>query len=220
MRLAFPTEPLRLLAGPGGVRALGWKLFRALTRVDRYEWLSRRLDLPARGAPAARPTAAGELVSVLSPQDWQLLDAELRAQLDDGSGWGVEPLLQGGARIYAYVTGREVQCQVTIDTRMARLTAPCELAVLLESGECFLSFLVTAPRWQRQGLAAALVQDVMQRLGADGLRHCHCHVQATNVKSLRTFARAGWCSSGTLWARTGRRLIHSRLPAGVTVSST
>ena len=217
VRSLHVKDRIQLLAAPGGLRAGFWKLVRAVTQLDRYEWLSRDVRDGADYQPLATPEAAGVLVSIRSLHDWGLIDPRLREQLDAGSGWGVEPVVSRGARIYAFVVADKVQCQVTIDTRVARINTPCKLEVELQPGECFLSFLVTTPDWQRHGLAVALVQRAMQRLAKDGFRHCHCHVQATNVKSLRTFARAGWVRSGALWAWHQDRLLRARLPPGIAV---
>jgi ribosomal protein S18 acetylase RimI-like enzyme len=218
------SAQLRLLAAPGGFQAAAWLVLRRLVGLDRYAWLTVPLAgvgafgsaaHAARAQAVSWPAVAGRWLVLKSPQEWHGLSTPVQQQLDDGSGWGVLPLLSAGARLYACVLGDEVQCQVTIDVRRGRVNTPCELVIVLDEGDCFLSFLVTAPAWRRHGLAAAVVDRAMRELGGEGYRHCHCHVQASNVRSLGTFDKAGWARTGWLVVSRSRQLLGHRVPQGV-----
>lgn len=202
-------ERLQLATSRGGPSAVLFGAARLLLRLDVYKILTIDLRVPAElsGTPPLPPDV--RFLRILGPDDFLSCSLSIQAQLDDGSGWGVRPVLANGGRLYALIASDEVLSQVTIDTRTARVDTPTRLSISFAPRESFLSFLVTSAAARRQGWAGRVLRLVMADLRQEGFKACHCHVQATNVRSLRTFASRGWRRTGWLLTTTSARFLGS-----------
>ena len=205
--LAPWQERLALLGSRGGASAAAYLLIRRVARVDLFKVLT--LEFEAGGHARGDPTF--RLLELRDLQDIERCDADLLATLDSQCGHGVAAIVQRGGRVYAAVGANGVLCQLTIDTHFSPIDTPCNLVVELGPGDCFLSFLYTPPESRRGGWAKKLVAAVVASLASEGLRRCHCHVQATNVRSLRTFQATGWRTGGVLAATPGRQFLGYRV---------
>ena len=196
-----------LLRSKGGMSALAYWLLRTVLRVDVYKVMS--LDLTMGFVEASAKDC--RFVAIRSMSDLPGLDARLLSQLNEHCGWGVEGIVTGGGRVYAVVSDSGVLCQLNIDTLASRIDTPCDLTLDLSVGECFLGFLYTQAHARRGGWALYLLAQVRAALALEGFLRCHCHVQATNLRSLNTFRAGGWKLSGLLAATPTGRYIGSFL---------
>lgn len=196
-------ERLALLRSKGGISAAAFWLIRTTGRIDLFKVLTLEY-------PPAQPGTQGhsfELVELRSASDIDTCGHAILATLDRHCGQGVAAVVSRGGRVFAAVGPAGVLCQLTIDTRFSLIDTPCDLVVELPEGDCFLSFLYTPPESRQGGWAKALIAAVSQSLALEGIKRCLCHVQATNVRSLRTFSSAGWQVRGVLAATPGRRFL-------------
>lgn len=194
-----------LLRSKGGPSAAAFWLIRQTLRLDLFRVLSVHLDR----CPAATLRQGCRFMVIRSEDDVGRCDAQVLASLDQKSGSGVAASILAGGRIYALVGETGVLCQLKIDTLISRTDTPCDLTVQLPERESFLSFLYTAPEARRARWASHLLALTGPALSNDGFSRCHCHVQATNVRSLRTFTSAGWQPSGWIAATPSRQFLGS-----------
>lgn len=184
-----------------------WLARRAL-RIDVYRFYAIALTELEREHPAL-PDGCTFLV-LRNPKDIEACDSHLVRELDAQSGCGVAEVIRRNGQIYAIARGNQILAQLRIDLQSVKVDTPRKL--LLDCGErsAFLSFLYTNPSARRQGWAARLISRTSANLAREGVRVCVCHVQATNVRSINTFARSGWIPVAWLFTTVGGRLLGVR----------
>lgn len=201
------SERWGLFRSKGGKQATAFWMLRQALRLDVFKLLS--VDL-AQCTPAP-PVQGVSLLQIRSHDDLNGCDPLLVTQLDRSCGSGVFGVVRRGGRVYALTGADGVLCQLNIDTHCSRIDTPCQLKVSLTQGACFLSFLYSSPSARRQGWARHLLAQVLIELARDGFRMCLCHVQATNLRSLNTFSKAGWRTTGWLVATASGHYLALRL---------
>jgi len=198
------AERISLLRAKGGWQAAAYWLLRTLTGIDVYCFYAVE---PAATPSPPELTADVRLVTFASPQDVEVCDAELLAEIDARSGRGATGTVHQGGRIYALVRGRERLSQLTIDFGEIHVDTPMQLILRFDKRAAFLSYLYTAPATRRSGWAATLIALVTRQLEVEGWTLCICHIQATNLKSVNTFRRLGWRRVAWLFTTTRGRLL-------------
>lgn len=207
MNAADRQERAALLRARGGKRAAAFWLLRKLLRLDIYRFYAVRLQ--EQPAPEALPADARLLV-LSNPAEVAACDSGLIAQLDPHTGSGVLGVVGQRGRVFAVVQEGHVVSQLRIDLGRAVIDTPLALCLTLRERTAFLSFLHTDPRVRQGGWARRLIAHTEAQLAREGLETCTCHVQATNVRSINTFVRAGWKPAAWLLASSGGRLLGIR----------
>ncbi len=209
MRTQNHSERAALLRARGGARAGAFWLARRIFRLDVYRFYATALaGVEPDSCP---PFPVGYRLLVLrSLSDMAACGQYLVAQIDKQSGCGVAEVIRANGRIYAIVCDRQVVSQLRIDPGVARVDTPLNMSLGCGENSAFLSFLYTDPAYRQGGWGAGLVSRVCAELAREGKRVCVCHVQATNIRSINTFARAGWIPIAWLFATVGGRLLGVR----------
>jgi ribosomal protein S18 acetylase RimI-like enzyme len=197
-----------LLRARGGKKAAAFWLLRKVTGFDVYvifglDLSGSPLDVEAL-PPGVELRVFDRLVEIGA------VDPQLLATLDAHTGCGVAEVIRRGGRVFALAQGDRVLSQLRIDTRAVEVDTPIDMRLQLRPGVAFLSFLHTDPAARQGGWARRLIGQVCARLQREGRAACCCHVQATNVRSLNTFRRAGWSPRARLVANGGGRLLSRR----------
>lgn len=203
------SDRIALLRAKGGRKAAAFWLMRHLFRLDVYRFYA--IALAGVDHEARPPLPDGYAFLVLrNMAEVYACESHLVGQLDAQSGCGVAGVIRRNGHIYAIVRGHRVVAQLRIDRRRAEVDTPMNLLLDFGDESVFLSFLYTDPSWQRSGLATSLISRACADLALEGTRACICHVQATNVPSINTFARCGWTPIAVLFTTVGRRLLGVR----------
>jgi hypothetical protein len=200
-----------LLRTKGGSSAAGYWILRKGARLDVYNFYARHLANTAQ----ATPLPEGHRSIILqSDEDLSTCDPKLLRDLDSHCGMGVSTVVTRGGCIYAIVCGNELISQLKIERRVSHVDMPLPMIFQFGERDAFLSFLYTAPDKRHSGWSKTLVALVCADLACKGHAHCICHVQSTNVLSIRTFLAMGWTRIGVLVTTTGGRLVRLfRTPA-------
>lgn len=198
------SERVALFRARGGKLATAFWLMRHLGRLDVYAFYVVALN---RFAAVQRTAEACEFISLSDLSGIAGHDATIIKALDEHSGCGVAETIRRGGRIYALVRGQDVLSQLKIDLEESAIDTPADVRITVGKGNAFLSFLFTAEAARRAGWARVLVDMTCAALAAEGLRHCVCHVQATNLRSGNTFDRLGWSVAGWLLASSAGRFL-------------
>lgn len=205
---------LALLGAPGGLRAGVRWLVRAALGVDAYRICARALA----GERVAQPLPGHTLLVIAKPNVDTVEPTTLRL-LDTHNGVPCRDLVARGGRVYALCEGVRVASQARIEFGAIRTDTPLPIVIDVGPRNAFLSYLYTPPESRRRGAARALIAAICDDLARERrFDHCVCHVQATNVRSLNTFAVAGFAPVATLWNSRRRLLRVSRNGRAPTLS--
>ena len=204
------SDRRELLRARGGKKAAAFWLLRKVTGFDVYVIFG--VDLSGSPLDFEELPPGVELRVFDRPQQIGTVEPQLLATLDAHTGCGVAEVIRRGGRVFALVHGGRVLSQLRIDTRVVEVDTPLDMRLELRPGVTFLSFLHTDPATRQGGWARRLIGHVCAELLREGHAACCCHVQATNVRSINTFQRAGWTPRARMVASTGRRLLSERCP--------
>jgi len=200
------AERVALFRAKGGKRTTAFWLLRRLVQLDVYRFYA--MDLARTDLESDQPLPEGHAILVLrSFADVETCDPLVVAEIDKQSGCGVAEAVRRDGRIYAIVRGTRVVSQLRIEFRKSRIDTPLDMVLEFGDKDAFLSFLYTDPSSRHEGWAAKLISIVCMRLASEGWRHCICHVQATNLRSVNTFSRSGWVPFAWLFATAKGRLL-------------
>lgn len=200
------SDRVALLRAKGGKRAAAFWLMRHLFRLDVYRFYAIALACLDHESRPPLPDDHAFLV-LRNMAEVEACESHLVGQLDAQSGCGVAGVIRRNGQIYAIVRGHRVVAQLRIDRRRAKVDTPMNLLLDFGDESVFLSFLYTDPSSRRGGWAASLISRACADLAREGTRACICHVQASNVPSINTFARCGWTPIAVLFTTVGRRLL-------------
>lgn len=216
-------ERLALLKYKGGFKATVFWLIKVLCRVEIYFFCTT--DLTQRQTPLSQPpvkkpgTEVFHFISLSSTRDIAMYPNELIEQINSQSGQGVAQLIRNNARVYALIDGTQVVSQTNIShSAVIRVDSPTDLDIGLVSGDAFLGYLFTSPRYRGLGAAALLLEMVCEDMKKHGCSRIVTHIRSTNVSSLNTFRKCGWLKAGWIAVSTGNRLLLRHLQkTGITV---
>lgn len=203
------SDRAALLRAKGGARAAAFWLMRRVLRLDVYRFHAVALTGLEHKSHSPLPDGYAFLV-LRNPAEVDSCESQLVAQLNAQSGCGVAEVVRRNGQIYAIVRGGRVVSQLRIDFQRVEVDTPLKLSLDCGEKSAFLGFLYTDPSSRRGGWAANLISRACTHLAREGTRVCICHIQATNVRSLNTFARSGWAPIAVLFTTVGGRLLGVR----------
>lgn len=201
------SDRLSLLLSRHGPKAAAFWGLRQSLGLDFYRLLT--IDLGAVDHLIGPSSDGVKLLKLASTAEVARCDADIVAELDANNGCTVANTVSAGGSVYALVHEGRVVSQLRIDVRTTWVDTPCHMTIRMADRQAFLSFLHTPANSRRKGFASQLVRATQLSLASLGLAHCHCHVQATNVRSRATFASLGWYQSGWIVATTNGRLVRA-----------
>ena len=194
----------RKLTNPTYLSATLYWLLRKLTGVQFHQVVAMDLSTNTRNMAVAEHLEISILERV---QDVDQLPAGIETQLDEQSGMSCRSLCERGARLYLIHNGKDVACQLNIQTGEVVVDSPVPLRLRFHADHAFLNYLFTHNAYRGRGLARELIQYACHDLSKHGKKRCFAHIRATNFASLSAFRRTGWSQCGKIITTTSGRFL-------------
>ena len=198
----------------GGLAASAYWLMSRVLRICTHKFYAIELDARCAAVSVSLPDGYA-FICIAGSSAMAACDERLMATLDRQNGTAVADVIARGGRMYAIVRGTDVITQQRVDFASAKVDSPHPMELRFGERDAFFSYLYTQPAERGRGWATRVITLATQHLASEGWRACVCHIRASNVLSLATFASCGWRPVALLYSiKRSRRNLLVRLPTG------